>query len=108
MRTVLQVDFDTDRKDSKCLVIKPTIKEFLDIPIAFDLYALCEAIIGIMRAGENAGILSSAKTLKACIEHLEKGFMQAEMKAVMFDVDGKPLIQTKDADQHSTTPKKKD
>lgn len=84
-KTILQIDFDSERKDTVRIgkpveVPLPTDPEEIKQVCAMDLAVFCEAICTMIHIVERCGVRSSAESLRICIEHLTQGTMTADYK----------------------------
>lgn len=95
MKKKLLIDLDTERKGGSVLVLYPDTGEKLD-PV-LDMATLCEAVCTIIHAAHDAGIKKDFESVRDCIEHIKKGFIDESYIAYIEKPNKKPGDTGKEA-----------
>lgn len=92
MKNIIIVDIDTDR-DPVVQIGKtdaselPKNKEEARESILKDMACLCEAVSTLIHAAHQSGMKDSADSLRDCINHLERGFVDGSYEAKVTKVE---------------------
>lgn len=76
-KNIVTVDIDTERKYSPILIIKPNDSSEDTTAIINDMATLCEGLCTLIHVAHSIGIKPDHKSLEDCINHLQKGVMDA-------------------------------
>lgn len=86
MKNILLVDLDSDREQTiqikKPGIVPPQTREEFSRTVLMDMATLCEAVCTLMHLADREGIKPSAESLRACIEHLTRGFADADYRTI--------------------------
>lgn len=78
-KKVIVVDYDRDRNPPMIVAYTdPNIKERNPVE---DMAILCEAICTLIHAANTMGVKPDYQSVKDCIDHFKKGFMDESYKA---------------------------
>jgi hypothetical protein len=88
MKRKLIVDFDDQRENQ--IMIGP-VSEYpnheIKVEPIFDMGLLCEAVCTMIHLCNKQGIKKDSESLKDCIDHLKKGFIDETYKTDMKDLE---------------------
>ena len=81
MRRVLVVDLDTDREETIRIGPMQTYEneKIQPDPVA-DMAVLCEALVTMIRLCHNEGIRDESESMRKCMDHIKKGFVDESYK----------------------------
>jgi hypothetical protein len=94
MQRLLVVDIDTDRKDT--IIVGP-MKRFENEEIQakplLDMGCLCEALCLMIRICHNSHLKDQSDSIRDCIDHLKKGFIEENYMSKMSLSEHNPFFK---------------